>query len=257
MSLILIEEINGIKVVSSITVAEELGVEHRATLQVIDKYYTEIEESFGAVTFEMRPLPGGGLPQRIACLTEDQAIFVSTLSRNSKQVVQFKARLVKAFQAARKFIQQVTEPMDDVEFIALALQKSTRLLAASEAKAKQLEAENGLLESTIKEQAPMVVHYNKVLSAENSHLATAMAQLFGMGAPTFNRLLALWDIQRRVGAEWVLCAKYLGKGYTVTRPVPYLNSQGVTQTKNELRWTEKGREFLVKVFEKRGYKAVA
>lgn len=81
---------------TSEAIAEGAGVEHRATLQLIGNNISDLEE-FGTVAFEMRPLPGGGKPARIARLNEQQATLILTYLRNTEQVRTFKKALVKAF----------------------------------------------------------------------------------------------------------------------------------------------------------------
>ncbi|MBD2018784.1 Rha family transcriptional regulator [Leptolyngbya sp. FACHB-36] len=98
----------GALVVDSRLIAEGLGIEHKNFLATLDKFLSKIEGAFGAVAFETREFKtkqGNTSTERIAFLTEDQATFVSTLSRNTPQVVQFKIDLVKAFSAARRQLQ--------------------------------------------------------------------------------------------------------------------------------------------------------
>jgi len=107
--LIQISHLNGVEVVDSRIIAEELGIQHDNLMETIRKHQPNIEDHFGMVTFETLPLEvspfetdKGGRPKRVAYLTEDQAIFVGTLSRNSQTVIEFKAKLVKSFQTVRQ-----------------------------------------------------------------------------------------------------------------------------------------------------------
>ncbi|MCG9100158.1 Rha family transcriptional regulator [Laribacter hongkongensis] len=90
--------------IDSRVLADGLGIENRALLQNIDKYANEFDE-IGVVTFKtQKPSKGskGGMPVRYALLTEDQAYFAVTLSRNTERAVEVKFRLVQAFSEARK-----------------------------------------------------------------------------------------------------------------------------------------------------------
>lgn len=91
------------QVISSVDIAKQLGVEHRATIQLIDKHFDKLE-LFGGVTFEMIPFEtAGGVQKKKVCyLNEPQAIFLGTLSKNTEKVVQFKALLTKAFNEAKQ-----------------------------------------------------------------------------------------------------------------------------------------------------------
>lgn len=69
------------------------------------EYQEAIEKDFGHVRFEIRTVTnsvGAINNQHIAYLTEDQALFVGSLSRNSERVVEFKSVLVRSFAEARR-----------------------------------------------------------------------------------------------------------------------------------------------------------
>lgn len=122
-------------VVDSRLVAENLGIEHRAFMQTIKKYESKIEQRFGVITFEMSKPPEGsqgGRPEKFAWLTEDQSMFLMTLSRNTNQVVECKANLVEAFSQARQVIPQLTQ---ENELLRLQLE-----LERERNKGKQLDA---------------------------------------------------------------------------------------------------------------------
>lgn len=80
--------------VTSETIAQGSGVEHRAVLQLINTYKDDLEQ-FGTSAFEMRK--SGGRPVRTALLNEPQSTLLMTFMRNTEQVVAFKVALVKAF----------------------------------------------------------------------------------------------------------------------------------------------------------------
>jgi phage regulator Rha-like protein len=83
--------------------AHELRNRHKNVLELVERYRGHFAR-FGVVPFQTeKPTgAGGGRPERYALLNEDQAFFLLSLSRNTDHVVELKARLVAAFQAARK-----------------------------------------------------------------------------------------------------------------------------------------------------------
>ena len=85
-------------VVSSETVAEGSGVQHKNVLELIDANRTDFED-FGRVAFETRTFStaGGMQSRRVALLNEQQATLLMTYQRNTEQVRTFKRALVKAF----------------------------------------------------------------------------------------------------------------------------------------------------------------
>lgn len=90
--------------ISSRDFAAGLGVQHKHLLETIRQHQPAIEAHFGRVPFETAPLPtrGGVQPITLVYLTENQALFVGTLSRNSERVIKFKATLVRSFAEARR-----------------------------------------------------------------------------------------------------------------------------------------------------------
>lgn len=92
-------------VVDSRLVAEALGIDHHNFLATLYEYQTEAEQAFGVYLFETdKPKNGskGGRPTKYVLLTEDQATFLMTLSRNTEAVVKCKTNLIKAFRQAKE-----------------------------------------------------------------------------------------------------------------------------------------------------------
>lgn len=118
MSNLSIHNRDGVLVVDSRLIAQDLGIEHRALLQTLDKYLKKIEASLGAVAFEMREFKtkqGNRSTERIAYLTEDQSTLLMTFSRNTPRVVDCKVALVQAFSKAKCLLKQ-TVPAQSQEF---------------------------------------------------------------------------------------------------------------------------------------------
>jgi len=95
MNAVDIIERSGALVISSETIADGSGVEHRAVLQLIQNNITDFED-FGQVAFEMRP-GYNNAPVRAALLNEQQATLLMTYQRNTDEVRVFKKALVRAF----------------------------------------------------------------------------------------------------------------------------------------------------------------
>ena len=94
--------------VDSRLLAKHLGNQHRHVIALIEKYADKFG-GFSQLLFKNAVgarLQGGGNPERYALLTEDQAFFLLTLSRNSPRVVNLKVKLVQAFSEARRVADQ-------------------------------------------------------------------------------------------------------------------------------------------------------
>jgi phage regulator Rha-like protein len=105
MSDLIVSHADGVLVVDSRLIAEELGVNHSDWYQnVLKKFQPYAEQSFGILRFENGEIKGRGQPEKFAFLTEEQASFYMTLSRNTPEVIELKARLVRAFFEARRLL---------------------------------------------------------------------------------------------------------------------------------------------------------
>ncbi|WP_165358820.1 Rha family transcriptional regulator [Spirosoma sordidisoli] len=107
--------------VESLDFAAGLAIQHKNLLETIRTHQEAIEKDFGIIAFETRKVEGRGRPETVALLTEDQALFVGTLSRNSKRVVEFKAVLIKSFAEARKQYEPTPAPALSNEQLILQL----------------------------------------------------------------------------------------------------------------------------------------
>lgn len=99
-------------VVDSRLVARELGIGHRNFVETIRTYENDIQQSFGILRFETSKLSGVGRPESYYWLTEDQATFLMTLSRNTPEAVQCKLNLVKAFSHAKELLKRRDQVQD-------------------------------------------------------------------------------------------------------------------------------------------------
>ena len=104
MSSLKVSEYDGILVVDSRLIAEELGIQHKNFLGTLSKYIDEIEGDWGQVAFETETVKnsvGASNAVKYALLTEQQATLLMTYSRNTQQVRKCKRQLVKAFEKAK------------------------------------------------------------------------------------------------------------------------------------------------------------
>jgi phage antirepressor YoqD-like protein len=102
----------------------------------------------------------------------------------------------------------------------------------------------------IGEQAPKVQYYDEVLQAENLFPITLVAQQMGMTAQKLNKTLLAKGVQRKVSNTWVLTAAYVEEGYASLKTFPFNKDGGGTATRQQLYWTEKGKEFIMNLLGK-------
>ncbi|WP_190263655.1 phage regulatory protein/antirepressor Ant [Glutamicibacter nicotianae] len=127
-------------VVTSETIAQGAGLQHKNTLELISKQHLSLER-FGLVAFETRPrLEGqhGGGDVRVALLNEQQATLLMTFMRNTERVIEFKVELVQAFyDMARQLADTQRSPMSEDDIVAQALQITSARVKALESKVAQ------------------------------------------------------------------------------------------------------------------------
>lgn len=137
---------------------------------------------------------------------------------------------------------------NDDEAIAYAMQVLNRRLEAAKAEKERLEQQNQLQSEQLRLSAPKVKCYNDYISSDGTFTATQLAKEYGWGAETLNKKLKEMGIQYKQNGQWLLTAKYDGKGYTKSVPRTYTKSDGTTGTQMQTVWTSKGREFIHSLF---------
>ena len=110
---------------------------------------------------------------------------------------------------------------------------------------KRLELEVKEKAEVIKEQAPKVEYYEKVLRSDSTFTTTQVAKSFGMSAMGLNKLLEVKGIQFYQSGMWHLYSEYQDKGYAKVRTYDIGNNK----TRKATVWTEVGVEFISKILE--------
>lgn len=126
-------------------------------------------------------------------------------------------------------------------------------LKAERNKVAALQTTVAVQTQQIAEMKPKVGYYDIVLRSPSLVKTSVIAKDYGMGAPTFNRLLKKLGIQYKQGDIWLLYAKYQDKGYTSTETYHYTNEKtGEPGTQCWTKWTQKGRLFLYETLKAEG-----
>lgn len=143
----------------------------------------------------------------------------------------------------------VTTISNDDEAISYAMQVLNKRLEQAKQEKAMLEQQNNYLANKIKETAPKVQYVDNVLQSVNTYTSTQMAKELGMReAEQLHRLLKEKGIMFKQSGQWMLTAKYSGKGYTKYRTTHFARFDGSVGTNTITVWTEAGRAFLHQVF---------
>jgi phage antirepressor YoqD-like protein len=116
------------------------------------------------------------------------------------------------------------------------------------AKTMQQEAQLQTAQQYFQIVKPKAEYYDDVLTSNSQITTNAIAMELGVSAIKLNQMLKGRKVIYKQGDKWLLCSAYRGKGFEDTFTYKYFNSKGEQMTKTEMRWTEKGREFIHSLF---------
>lgn len=103
----------------------------------------------------------------------------------------------------------------------------------------------------INELKPHAEYAERVLEDKKTLLTpTQITKDFGMAGKALNALLHDLGVQYKQNGQWLLYAKYQGKGYTG----PY--QPDIPNAKPQTRWTQAGKKFIHDILRKNGYKTI-
>lgn len=194
---------------TSEAIAEGAGVEHRAVLQMIEKYRDKIEHRFGQVAFEMRT-GYNNAKVRVAKLSEQQSSFVLTLARNTEQVVNFKADLVAEFDRMAKSLQHPSKLTREQQ-VAQALILSHEIIG-------ELTADNAAKDKELSEARPKAQAWDDLVGSKGTwsfnEAAAALQEVGGIdiGRNRLFKRCGEWGYLYREGGVWLAKQRYRDKG---------------------------------------------
>ena len=122
-----------------------------------------------------------------------------------------------------------------------------RAVLIADRKVKELQSVNRSLLAENNDLKPDAEYARAVCVGKNCRTTTSLAKDYGLSAEKLNSILHGLKIQYKTSdGQWVLYAKYCGKGYTKNRKsTPFQHkSTGEWDTKNTTVWTEAGQRFI-------------
>jgi len=119
------------------------------------------------------------------------------------------------------------------------------------AEKERYRIESEMQSMELKESAPKVEYYDKVLGSKGYLTVNMIAAGLGISHIKLNKLLLEWQIQYKQSDTYFLYQQYRDKGYAVHRPYPYTDSSGMVQTKQHLYWTESGKKFIIELYNRK------
>lgn len=95
---------------------------------------------------------------------------------------------------------------------------------------------------------PKVAYYEDVIQSKTQLTSNIIAQELGVSAIKLNQMLKDRKVIYKQGKQWLIASSLRSKGYVDNKIHTYTNSKGEKMTDTQMRWTEKGREFIHSLF---------
>lgn len=143
----------------------------------------------------------------------------------------------------------VTTVSNDDEAIAYAMQVLNKRLEQTRQEKAMLEQQNNYLTTEIKQSAPKVKYYDDCLQSVNTLTTTQVAKQIGLDAEKLHKKLKEIGVIYRQSGQWILRSPYSTWGLHATRTQTYTRSDGSTGTSIYTVWTEKGRRFIIALYQ--------
>ena len=128
-------------------------------------------------------------------------------------------------------------------------------LARREERIKELECENSQKKQVIEVQgeriakdAPKVEYYDQTLNSENCMTSSQVALDLGITAQELHNKLCQANIIYKQSGQWNLHKPYKGWKLHDTNTYTFPSSNGGTRTKVYTVWTQRGRRFIIALF---------
>lgn len=131
-----------------------------------------------------------------------------------------------------------------------------RALADAEEQKLRLLAENQQQAQVIADFEPIRQYVDTILESKGTMATSQIAADYGLTAQKLNKILHEGGVQRNVNGQWLLYAKYMGKGYTKSKTIQITRSDGRSDSVMQTQWTQKGRLMIHEILTTRGIEAV-
>lgn len=131
-----------------------------------------------------------------------------------------------------------------------------RALADAEEQKLRLLAENQHQAQVIADFEPIQQYVDTILESKGAMATSQIAADYGLTAQKLNKILHEGGVQRNVNGQWLLYAKYMGKGYTKSKTIQIIRSDGRPESIMQTQWTQKGRLMIHEILTARGIEAV-
>ena len=186
-----------------------------------------------------------GQNREVWMLTENGLYEILMQSRKpiAKQFKKGVKAVLKEIRTNGGYIATTQEDTPEL-IMARALQVAQTTIDKHQQMLEQANERIVLQSEQLKQQAPKVKSYDEYISSDGTFSATQIAKEYGWGAKTLNNKLREMGVQYKQHGQWLLFAKYSGKGYTKSVPHAFTHADGRVDVRMSTVWTAKGREYI-------------
>ena len=212
---------------------------------------------------ELRKLNLGSRSGETWFLTEDGLYEVLMQSRKpiAKQFKKGVKEILKSIRKTGGYL-ATTENDTPATILARAMKVADEVIAEHEQRIKQLEeqgrrqelvieqkdAQITLQTEQIKTAAPKAEYYDKTLASTDCMTTTQVADDLGMSAKALNKKLQEKGIIYYQSGQWHLTAKFKSWNLHGSRTYSYTKEDGTTGTKINLVWNQRGKRFILAMY---------
>lgn len=198
--------------------------------------------------------PGGS--QSVWMFTEDGLYEVLMRSRKSK-AKQFRKGVKRILHEIRTKGGYIASSVNDTPeaIMARALKIADETLKRNEQRVRELEAQTeqqaqtiGIQQKELTVAAPKVKYYDDTLASTDCLTTTQVADDLGISARALNQQLSNAGIQYFQSGSWHLKGKYREWQLASTRTYNYIKGDGSTGTKVNLVWNQRGKRFILALY---------
>lgn len=238
--LVEIKNVDGKSVVSSRTIAEQLGKRHADVLESIEKIKNNSTTDISVLLIESSYVASNGKSNKEYLLTKDGFTLYMF---NIQGYNDFKMAYISEFNRMEAELnkKKIALPQNYIE----ALEQLVDTAKENE----KLRVVNLMQDQQIKELKPKADYTDCILRSDKLITVTQIAKDYGMSGKEFNKLLHELEIQYKLDDQWLLYSKYQNEGYTSSETFIVDTSQG-EKPKMYTKWTQKGRLFLYNILKK-------
>ena len=189
-------------------------------------------------------------------LTED-GLYDFLMQSRKPAAKEFKKGVKAILKEIRKTGAYVAIKEDDTEedIIARGLIAAKAALERKEARVRELEAQTeqqaqtiGIQQKELTVAAPKVKYYDDTLASTDCLTTTQVADDLGISARALNQQLSNAGVQYFQSGSWHLKGKFREWQLASTRTYNYIKGDGSTGTKVNLVWNQRGKRFILALY---------